>query len=422
MSTLSFTFYLKEPKGKTETLILFSCHFKKEVKKFVYSTGEKIHPKHWDRKNRQPFSHGLNKSKFASSIRLQLNRYSDIFNQIQARSKQFEEDFTSKMLRDEFNKAFKRTCLGKNMFLRAYDDFMGYKIKNQEWSKSTIKRYHNIKGILTDFEKSRRYKLTFNSINAKFHAEFTEYCMVERGHINNTYFRNLGLFKTFMNWTLENGYTYKEDFRKFKKKERVITQQIALTLKDLQNLMEFKFSVKRLEKVRDVFVFACVTGMRFGELKLIERHNISADTIILKEEKDSDKSARNIPLNELAKYILRKYNYQLPLIANQKHNQYIKDVFKEMGYNQEVQKVTTRGKQNIRETMSFYERISTHTARRTFITIMKRKGVSDKLIASITGHKDMKTLNQYYQVDDEAKATTVKDVFRVDYEPLKKVD
>jgi len=162
MSTLSFTFYLKEPKRKTETLILFSCHFKKEGKKFVYSTGEKIYPKHWDRKNRQPFSHGLNKSKFASSIRLQLNRYSDIFNQIQARSKQFGEDLTSKILRDEFNKAFKRTRLGKNIFFRAYDDFMRYKTKNQEWSKNTIKRYQNIKNILTEFEKSKRYKLTFN--------------------------------------------------------------------------------------------------------------------------------------------------------------------------------------------------------------------------------------------------------------------
>lgn len=121
----------------------------------------------------------------------------------------------------------------------------------------------------------------------------------------------------------------------------------------------------------------------------------------------------DIPLNELAKDILRKYNYQLPLIANQKHNQYIKDVFKVMGNNHEVQKVTTRGAENIREKMSFYERISTHTARRTFITMMKKNGVSDKLIASITGHKDMKTLNQYYQVDDESKLSVVQDVFKL---------
>ena len=39
--------------------------------------------------------------------------------------------------------------------------------------------------------------------------------------------------------------------------------------------------------------------------------------------------------------------------------------------------------QNIKQEMYFYDRISTHTARRTFITMMKRQGKSDKLIARI---------------------------------------
>ena len=73
-------------------------------------------------------------------------------------------------------------------------------------------------------------------------------------------------------------------------------------------------------------------------------------------------------------------------------------------------KTTTKGKEIIREIMPYYERVSSHTARRTFITMMKRKGKSDKLIAEITGHNDMKTLNQYYQVSDEE----VKDTFDID--------
>ena len=46
MSTLSSTFFLKHPKGNKESLILFSCYFKFEERKFVYSTGEKIKPEH----------------------------------------------------------------------------------------------------------------------------------------------------------------------------------------------------------------------------------------------------------------------------------------------------------------------------------------------------------------------------------------
>jgi len=71
--------------------------------------------------------------------------------------------------------------------------------------------------------------------------------------------------------------------------------------------------------------------------------------------------------------------------------------------------------------MPFYDRISSHTSRRTFITMMKRKGKSDKLIAKITGHNDMKTLNQYYQVSDEEVNEAVKETFSIEIPLLKKV-
>ncbi len=427
MSTLRSTFVLKEPQGKgrtsnRETLILFRCNFKNEGKRFIYSTGERIAPKSWDFKNRQPLLHGPNRSKKASSVRMQINRYKDKFEELQALCKAVERDFTSKVLKDEFDKEFKNLSNKKNLFFEAYDDFMDYKQKIGDWSPSTVIRYNNIKGILEDFERERNYKLTFNTIDNKFHAEFTDYCMNKRGHINNTFSRNVGLFKTFMGWALDNGYTYRDDFRKFKKKKVVVTNQIALGLDDLYTLMKYEFERKSLERIRDVFVFTCVTGMRFGELKLISFESIVDGEIHLKEEKNSEKEVRRIPLNDLATFILRKYNYDLPLIANQKHNEYIKEVFRVAGYTHDVEKVTTKGKESIRETMPFYKRISSHTARRTFITMMKKKGYSDKLIASISGHSDMKTLNQYYQVDDVAKSEAVKDVFKVDFGPLKKVD
>ncbi|WP_269684806.1 hypothetical protein [Flavobacterium lacustre] len=76
---MKYTFNLKEPKSENETLILFSCFFKEENKKFVYSAGEKIIPKNWDFENRFVYTSGKNKSKFSESIKKQLNRYSDLF-------------------------------------------------------------------------------------------------------------------------------------------------------------------------------------------------------------------------------------------------------------------------------------------------------------------------------------------------------
>ena len=125
-------------------------------------------------------------------------------------------------------------------------------------------------------------------------------------------------------------------------------------------------------------------------------------------------------MNELSKYILNKYDFNLPHIANQKFNYYIKEVFKFSGFTQEVEKVTTKGQENIRVRMPFYERISSHTARRTFITLMRNEGYSDRLIASISGHKDLKTFNMYYQVDDVAKSQAVQNTFDIKFPTLKK--
>ena len=107
--------------------------------------------------------------------------------------------------------------------------------------------------------------------------------------------------------------------------------------------------------------------------------------------------------------------------SNQKQNEYIKDVFEAAGYTHDVEKNVTKGKDVIRTPMKFYERISTHTARRTFITMLKREGKSDKLISKITGHRDLKTLNQYYQVDDDAKKEAITSTFNIDYTTMKKV-
>jgi integrase len=334
--------------------------------------------------------------------------------------KRIDEPFTSQTLKKSFDENFKKTVKGKNIFFEAYDQFMQEKKQGKEWSEATIKRYTNIKNILEKFEKAKKYKLTFSTINDSFHRNFTAFCMDDLGHINNTYARNLGLFKTFMFWANKKKFTYNTSFVEFKKVEKVITNQIALTIEDLNKLMKHEFESYRLEKVRDVFVFACVTGMRFGELSSITRSNVTHHCIILKEDKDETKEVREIPLTSISRFLLLKYDYKLPLIENQKQNKYIKEVFQELEYDFLVQKVTTKGKENIKKDMFFYDRISTHTARRTFITMMKRLGKSDKLIASITGHSDMKTLNQYYQVSEPEKKEAMDEVFNLEI-PLKKI-
>ena len=156
-----------------------------------------------------------------------------------------------------------------------YDKFTEEKIKLKEWSKSTKKRYTNIKNLLEEFEDVKNYKLTFAKINKKFFIEFTDFCYEYKDHYTNTFSRNVGLFKTFMFWSVKNGFAFNEAFRDFKKPQRVLTRQEALTMEQVKTLHNFRCSSLAKSKAKDIFVFQCLTGLRYSELELVNKRIIT---------------------------------------------------------------------------------------------------------------------------------------------------
>ncbi|TVZ56915.1 site-specific recombinase XerD [Lutibacter sp. Hel_I_33_5] len=409
---MKHTFYLRKPKGVNETLILFSCYFKNERKQFVYSTRQSIIPKNWDFQNNKPNNRGKDVSVNHILISRVLNQYEDEFYLFQSRSELSKTEFTSHSLKQYLDKSLGNISVNKTAFFEVYDRFTNEKIKRKEWKKSTIKRYNNIKNLLTEFEKVKRYKLTFSKIDNIFYTEFIDFCYEYKDHYTNTFNRNIGLVKTFLFWALKKEFMFNNKFINFKKPKRVLTREEALSFEDIKKLYNHDCDDSKLNKIKDVFIFQSLTGMRFGELKLINKRTVnSSDCVVLKEEKDSSKDTREIPLISISKAILLKYDYRLPLVSNQKHNDYIKEVLKDAGFVNEVEYSKTKGVEQEVFVKKFYERISTHTARRTFITIMRNKGIADKTIMSISGHKDIKTFNMYHQVNNEAKIEAVKSVF-----------
>lgn len=409
---MKHTFFLSQPKGNKKTLIKFSCYFKNEKKQFRYSVRESIFPNHWDFENTKPKNKGKNIAIDQKRISSILNKYSDEFNCYHSKCELSELEFTSELLKNHFNKVFGNVTTNKTSFFEVYEKFMEEKIKRKEWKKSTIKRYNNIKNLLLEFEKVKKYKLTFSKVNNTFFTEFIDFCYEYKDHYTNTFNRNLGLFKTFMFWALKKEHTYNNKFIDFKKPNRVLTREEVLSLENIKELYNFNFEEKHLMEIRDAFIFQCLTGMRYGELKRVNKRVINEnDCIVLKEEKDSGKATREIPLMSISKAILEKYDYILPLRTNQKENDYIKVILKKAGFTHEVEYTRTKGVEQKLFIKKFYERISTHTARRTFVTIMRNKGIPDKTIMSITGHKDIKSFNMYHQVDNSAKIDAVKSVF-----------
>lgn len=151
--------------------------------------------------------------------------------------------------------------------------------------------------------------------------------------------------------------------------------------------------------------------MRYSNYSKVKKNDIIDGFINVIDEKDKSKSL-SIPINRYSMEILKKYDYKLPKISNQKFNDYLKELFQEMKYNHIVKKTMRYGNEIIETESAFSERISSHTARRSFITIMKNESVPDKVIMSYTGHKSIEVFNNYYRPNQEHRINFMKSVWK----------
>ena len=413
---MNYTFKLKQPNGTKESFIYFRSFFNNENKNFIYSTGEKIKPSEWDFEGRQPndLNGRTKKAEIHRSVKMQLDRYSSFFTEIVNRYKNINEELTVDILKQRFDEKFKKITV-KSDFFRIYQDFLDEKENDytgNSISNSTLKRYKCNKNLLEDFESNCKVKITLGKFDDKLYNRFLKYCIEEKKHSANTLHRNVGLLKTFLLWALNKKYTYNNNFITFKKPAKFTTDEIALNYEQVEFIYNYDFSDnKRLERVRDLFVFGCTTGMRFGNYSTISRSDVDGNFIRVIDLKSKSKNLA-IPLNSISKSILEKYDYNLPSITNQKMNEYIKEVFKKLEFTDEIKKTMNYGDELVDQKAEFWTRISSHTARRSFITIMKNKRVPDKVIMSYTGHTSLEVFNAYYRPSEDDKINYMNEVFK----------
>lgn len=413
---MNYTFKLKQPNGTKESLIYFRSFFNNENKNFIYSTGEKIKPSEWDFEGRQPndLNGRTKRAEIHRSVKMQLDRYSSFFTEIVNRYKNINEELTVDILKQRFDEKFKKITV-KSDFFRIYQEFLDEKENDytgNSISNSTLKRYKCNKNLLEDFESNCKVKITLGKFDDKLYNRFLKYCIEEKKHSANTLHRNVGLLKTFLLWALNKKYTYNNNFITFKKPAKFTTDEIALNYEQVELIYNYDFNDnKRLERVRDLFVFGCTTGMRFGNYSTISRSDVDGNFIRVIDLKSKSKNLA-IPLNSISKSILEKYDYNLPNITNQKMNEYIKEVFKKLEFTDEIKKTMKYGDELVDQKAEFWTRISSHTARRSFITIMKNKRVPDKVIMSYTGHTSLEVFNAYYRPSEDDKINYMNEVFK----------
>jgi integrase len=106
-------------------------------------------------------------------------------------------------------------------------------------------------------------------------------------------------------------------------------------------------------------------------------------------------------INFLCKKILNKYGSGLPEpIADTNMNKHLKEMGKLCGIDDEVQMIKISGNKRTQTKQPKYKLITTHTARRIFVTQSLERGIRPEVVMKITGHKDYKTMMRYVKITD----------------------
>lgn len=278
-----------------------------------------------------------------------------------------------------------------------------------------IRVHHN---RLNEFavEVLKKKEIDFEDFGWRFPMAYQNWCYAKPREWSANYCaKSFQIIRRLLNDALEQGLisSHIHQSKKYSVQQTEV-DDIALSMADIDALLAVKeFSRLALKEVRDVFVFACMTGLRWSDFSTISTHNFAR----LKDEsgravpvvksitkKNGEKVV--IPLHPIVTELLKDNGGSLPEVkCNQVFNRYVKEVCELAGLTEGViLRENVAGKFVVRS-LKKYEAVSSHTARRTFATIAYFEWkVPPVLIMKITGHKTEREFFKYIKISKEEAA------------------
>ncbi|MCP4551129.1 MAG: site-specific integrase [Bacteroidetes bacterium] len=263
-----------------------------------------------------------------------------------------------------------------------------------DYAPETCLRYETCYRHLKRYIKSNYNKedMELNKVNHKFISGLEFFIKSEIGCSHNTTMKYLKNFKKITRIALNNGLLKQDPFVNYKLPLKKVDRDF-LSDEDLNLLINKKFTIDRLEIVKDCFLFACYTGLAHSDLKRLTKQNLiigidKKHWISIKRKKTNTQS--NIPLLPVAEAIIEKYkehpivtekNVLLPVASNQKMNAYLKE---------------------IADICGITKTLTSHVARHTFATtITLNNDVPIESVSKMLGHSSLEMTRIYARLLDK---------------------
>lgn len=333
-----------------------------------------------------------------ATIKINRNKAEDAIRNATEKGLSLSDFYFKAWFADTHSGALKK----KRDFFELFDDYID--ANKAERTERTIKGYITVRNFMKAFQLATRFPVDVKNIDHTFMDALKKYAFSDRKIQHNYFAKIVSVLKSFLNWASNRGNKISEHYLKFSfpEKEKEI---IFLTIDELMLLYNFDFNNKRLNNARDLFCFGCFTGLRVSDIIELRHEHIRDNSIhktIRKTKKDEI-----IPLNQFALEILKKHQENptmpLPSISDQKLNKYIKECCRIVDISEPINIVKFYGGKTEETTYRKWELITTHTARKTFLTNSILLGMNYMAARGIGGHTRDRSFNRYVKIAEDFK-------------------
>jgi len=408
-----------------ETSILMFFGFDR-THRFKCKTDLKVKPKDWDFSKHRKKQSLTGSYTFNDRLNVLSKNVNDYYNNLRKEN----TDITFNQVKEKI-KAFVENEQNPDFEINTgfFDVFEMYITGNKtKVAARTIQKFKTLKKSLLTFSelKTKYNNLTFSQIDLNFHDDYRNYLLLEvdnpksgkKGYLNDTVSKYIENLKNFMSWSLDRSFHNNREFQKsdFSASRKPKQDIVTLSFQELRDFYNYDFSGnKRLEQVRDLFCFAAFTGQRWGDVVKFKKEDINGDSWIFEADKTNKKTT--IPfLGYIAPAleILKKYDFELPIISNQKFNDYIKEAAEIAKLTRSVTIERMKGIDKIITKQPLHKYITMHTGRRTCVSLLLNvQKMPIPQVMDITQHSDYKTLKKYINEDPDALRNNLRETTSV---------
>ena len=373
---------------------------------------QSIEPKNWDSKKQRPIKRYENYTHLNAFLNYVENKVTETFNNLDTIPETPLQIVRNIIKPEAVDIEIKKT----NNFLELVEIFIEHSIsgkrliKNHTLSESTIRSYMQVYKNFKEYLKhNNSLNLNYNELKLSHINGYVNF-LTERKYADNSKVHDLRILKTIVQYLYESELVCDNKIlEKIKVGALQNSTMIALNEDEYMKLKNTKFRKNKWEYVRKVFLFQINTGLRKQDLfKLSEKNfDFEKKTITLHQQKTSGHLI--IPLSDFLISIAKEVNFKFSRATN--YNQLLKIVCKNAGIDEIIE--VTRWFNGRATTIkdNKYNLISSHTARRTFVTLAIKKGIPTEMIMRISGHKTRASFEKYIKITQQEAVNEFRNKF-----------